>query len=163
MSLWDCLACSIHSEFLKPNLPFITAWEQSLPNDTVSLPVTETRSGIYNSNATVWRSTLFPTESQLRELLWWSGQQRLWKVEPAQCAHSEWTRRCSRKISLQVSQEGSGDRHLPPTLTTWVQFLELPWWKERSDPHKLSFDLHKHAYVHAHTHTFTHLINQLTN
>lgn len=46
MSLWDYLACNIHSEFFQPyfltepNLTFIMAQEKHLPNDTTSLDVT---------------------------------------------------------------------------------------------------------------------------
>lgn len=54
MSLWNYLACSIHSEFLQPcfltepNLTFIMAQEKHLPNDTTSLYVTEIKGDISN-------------------------------------------------------------------------------------------------------------------
>ena len=56
MSLWNCLACSIHSEFLQqylqtePNLTFIMAQEKHLPNGITSLHATEIKSVISNRN-----------------------------------------------------------------------------------------------------------------
>lgn len=57
MSLWNYLACSVHSEFLQqcfltePNLTFIIAQEKHLPNDTTSLHVTEIKGDVSNRNA----------------------------------------------------------------------------------------------------------------
>ena len=56
MSLWNCLACRIHSEFLQQylqtelNLTFIMAQEKHLPNGITSLHATEIKSVISNRN-----------------------------------------------------------------------------------------------------------------
>ena len=56
MSLWNCLACHIHSEFLQqylqtePNLTFIMAQEKHLANGITSLHATEIKSVISNRN-----------------------------------------------------------------------------------------------------------------
>lgn len=160
-----------HSQWIPPtNLSFIMAWEQSLPNDTILLPVTETRSGIYNSNATVWRSTQFPTELTLRP------------HSSESCCGRLASRGCGRLSphSLPIqSGQGGAPRRLASKSTKRAQGISTclqPWQPEFN-----FWNLHGGREIwppqtvlwppqaclclctHTHTHSHTWLINWLIN
>lgn len=48
----------------------------------------------------------------------------------------------------------SGQRHLLPSIRSWVPFSEQTWWKERINSHKLPSDLHTQVMAHRPRHTY---------
>lgn len=55
-----------------------------------------------------------------------------------------------KKLTSRLVRWFQMKRHLLKTLTTWDSSLGLLWWKEKTDSHKLSPDLHMHAVSHTH-------------
>ena len=94
MSLWNCLACNIHSEFLQqylqtePNLTFIMAQEKHLPNDITSLHATEIKGIISyrNTGSNMMAGDSFRGSMEQSE----GGEtlQRLWMLKHRRFAHS---------------------------------------------------------------------------
>lgn len=60
-----------------------------------------------------------------------------------------------------VEQQGdSGTNVLSANPDGWSSVPVLKWWRERTDSHKLSSDLHTHAAIQTHIHTQTHILNK---
>lgn len=60
-------------------------------------------------------------------------------------------RYCTQNYKSLGWQDGSVADVFAARLTTWIGSLGPTWWKERTDPHKLSSDLHSPVHIYTYT------------